>query len=112
VIPVHDRLGNAFFAVKIHPLAKKNVITGEVSGALMLSLTAPAIEGRANQACIDFFCEIFEGAAIFRYHCLRPDYPPKSYSCRWTFGGPSQAADADVGAGEGARATQVLREHA
>jgi uncharacterized protein YggU (UPF0235/DUF167 family) len=59
VIPVHDRLGNAFFAVKIHPLAKKNVITGEVSGALMLSLTAPAIEGRANQACIDFFLRNF-----------------------------------------------------
>ena len=46
-------------AVKVHPRAKKNAITGVVGDAFKLSLTAPALEGRANQACIEFFAELF-----------------------------------------------------
>ena len=48
------------FAVKVHPRAKKNAITGMVGEAFKLSLTAPAIEARANQACIEFFAEFFQ----------------------------------------------------
>jgi hypothetical protein len=47
------------FAVKVQPRAKKNAITGMVGEAYKLSLTAPALEGRANQACIEFFAELF-----------------------------------------------------
>jgi uncharacterized protein (TIGR00251 family) len=43
--------------VKVHPRARKNDITGEIGGALKLSLTAPAVEGRANEACIEFFAD-------------------------------------------------------
>jgi len=46
------------FAVKVHPRAKKNAITGEVGGALKVSLTTPPVEGRANQACIEFFAKL------------------------------------------------------
>jgi uncharacterized protein len=60
VIPFHDRLGNAFFAVKVQPRAKKNAITGELGDAWKLSLTAQAIEGRANEACIDFFAKLLK----------------------------------------------------
>jgi uncharacterized protein len=45
------------FTVKVHPSAKKNAITGEVGDALKVSLTAPPIEGRANDACIAFLAE-------------------------------------------------------
>jgi uncharacterized protein len=45
------------FAVKLHPRAKKNGITGEIGNALKLSLTAPPTDGRANQACIEFFAK-------------------------------------------------------
>ena len=48
------------FAVKLHPRAKKNAITGMVGEAFKLSLTAPALEGRANQACIEFFAHLFK----------------------------------------------------
>ena len=48
------------FAVKIHPWAKKNAITGEVGDALKLSLTAPPVDGRANEACIDFFANLLK----------------------------------------------------
>jgi uncharacterized protein (TIGR00251 family) len=46
------------FAVKIHPRAKKNAITGKVGDALKLALTAPPADGKANQACIDFFAKL------------------------------------------------------
>ena len=48
------------FAVKVHPRAKKNAITGMVGDAYKLSLMAPALEGRANEACIEFFAELFK----------------------------------------------------
>ena len=48
------------FNIKVHPRAKKNAITGTIGDAYKLSLTAPALEGRANQACIEFFAELFK----------------------------------------------------
>ncbi len=46
------------FAVKVHPRAKKNAITGKVGDALKVSLTAPPVDGKANQSCIDFFAKL------------------------------------------------------
>ena len=48
------------FAVKVHPRAKKNAITGEVGDALKLALTAPPVDGKANEACIDFFAKLLK----------------------------------------------------
>ncbi len=52
--------GGVAFAVRVHPRAKKNCITGEVGGALKLSLTAPPLQGRANEACIEFFAKLLK----------------------------------------------------
>jgi len=49
------------FAVKIHPRAKKNAITGKLDDALKLALTAPPVDGKANEACIDFFAKLLKG---------------------------------------------------
>jgi uncharacterized protein len=46
------------FQVRVHPRAKKNAITGELADALKVSLTAPPIEGRANDACVEFFAKL------------------------------------------------------
>jgi hypothetical protein len=48
------------FAVKVHPRAKKNAITGEVGDALKVALTAPPVEGKANEACIEFFAKLLK----------------------------------------------------
>jgi uncharacterized protein (TIGR00251 family) len=48
------------FAVKVHPRAKKNAITGEVGDALKLDLTAPPVDGKANGACIEFFAKLLK----------------------------------------------------
>ena len=58
MIPIRDTPSGATFQVKVHPRAKKNAITGEVGDALKLALTAPPVEGRANQACIEFLAEV------------------------------------------------------
>ena len=58
MIAIRDTASGATFAVRVQPRAKKNAITGEVGEALKLALTAPPIEGRANEACIAFFAAL------------------------------------------------------
>jgi uncharacterized protein (TIGR00251 family) len=58
MIPIRDTPSGATFKVKVHPRAKKNAITGEIGDALKLSLTSPPLEGRANEACIEFLAEV------------------------------------------------------
>ena len=60
MIPFHETSAGISFAVKVHPRAKKNAITGEVGDALKLALTAPPVEGRANDACIEFFANLLK----------------------------------------------------
>jgi uncharacterized protein len=60
MVTIHDTPSGATFAVKVHPRAKKNAVTGELGGALKLSLTAPPIEGRANEACIEFLANLLK----------------------------------------------------
>lgn len=57
---VHGTSGGVTFAVKVHPRARKNAITGELGTALKLSLTSPPVEGRANEACIEFFANLLK----------------------------------------------------
>ena len=58
MVPIQQASSGVTFAVKVHPRAKRNAITGELGGALKLALTAPPIDGRANEACIEFFANL------------------------------------------------------
>lgn len=60
MIPLHETDAGTSFAVKVHPRAKRNAITGELGNALKVSLTTPPIEGRANEACIEFFAKLLK----------------------------------------------------
>jgi uncharacterized protein len=60
VIPIHESDGGVTFAVKVHPRARKNAITGELGDAIKVSLIAPPIDGKANEACIEFFAKLLE----------------------------------------------------
>jgi len=59
MIPIQESAKGATFAVKVHPRARKNAITGFVGDALKLAITAPPVDGKANQAVIDFFADLF-----------------------------------------------------
>ena len=61
MIPIRNTAVGASFAVKIHPRARKTAVTGEIGDALKVSLTAPPLEGRANDACIEFFAKLLKG---------------------------------------------------
>jgi uncharacterized protein (TIGR00251 family) len=60
LIAIQESSGGVTFAVKVHPRARKNAITGELGDALKLSLTSPPTEGRANEACIEFFAKLLQ----------------------------------------------------
>ena len=60
MVPVYDASGGASFLVRVHPRAKKDAITGEIGDALKVSLTASPTDGRANQACIEFFAKLLK----------------------------------------------------
>ncbi len=60
MFPVHEDPSGVSFAVKIHPRAKKDAITGELGTALKVSLTTPPIDGRGNDACIEFFSKLLK----------------------------------------------------
>ena len=60
MVAIQNSANGATFAVKVHPRAKKNAITGEVGDALKLALTAPPVDGKANEACIEFFAKLLK----------------------------------------------------
>ena len=60
MIPLRETPAGISFAIKVHPRAKKNAIAGELGDALKVALTAPPVEGKANEACIEFFAKLLE----------------------------------------------------
>ena len=54
---VRDVADGCTVAVRVHPGAKRNAIGGMHAGALKVSITAPATDGRANDALIAFVAE-------------------------------------------------------
>ena len=60
MIPLQESGGGVTLAVRVHPRAKKNAITGELGDALKVSLTTPPVEGRANEACVEFFAKLLK----------------------------------------------------
>ena len=57
---IRDTSDGVSFSVRVHPRAKENAITGELGDALKVALTTPPIEGRANDACIEFFAKLLK----------------------------------------------------
>lgn len=59
-IPIRQSSDAVTFSVRVHPRARRDGISGVVGDSLKLGLTAPPVEGRANEACIRFFAEFLK----------------------------------------------------
>ncbi|MEN6325060.1 MAG: DUF167 domain-containing protein [Syntrophomonas sp.] len=51
--------GRLRFEVKVQPRSSRNQIIGEQEGALKIKLTAPPVDGEANQALVAFLSQVF-----------------------------------------------------
>src|SRR5690242_8107301 len=60
MIPITESVKGITFSIKVHPRARKNAITGFIGDALKLALTAPPVDGKANQAVVEFFADLFQ----------------------------------------------------
>ena len=58
MIPIRDTASGATFSIRVHPRAKKDAIAGEIGDAFKVALTAPPVEGKANEACVRFFADL------------------------------------------------------
>lgn len=54
----HRRGESVRFSVRLQPRASKNEIAGLQGSSLKIRVTAPPVEGLANQALIDFLSEL------------------------------------------------------
>ena len=48
----------ARFTVKVHPRARRSAVAGRLGEAWKLDLTAPPVEGKANEECVRFLAEL------------------------------------------------------
>jgi len=57
---MRDTGAGVTFAVKVQPRAKRNAILGKMGEVLKLALTGPPVDGRANDACVEFFANLLK----------------------------------------------------
>jgi hypothetical protein len=55
---IRETAEGAQFSLRVQPRASRNAIAGIVGDALKLAITAPPVDGKANQAVIEFFAEL------------------------------------------------------
>ena len=60
LIPLRQQADAVTFAVKVRPRARHQRISGVHEEALKLEVTAPPVEGAANDACIRFFAKLLK----------------------------------------------------
>jgi hypothetical protein len=60
MIPIQQRGDGVTFSVRVHPKARHERIAGAMGDSLKVELTAPPVEGKANEACIRFFAELLK----------------------------------------------------
>jgi hypothetical protein len=63
MIPLRETVAGVSFKVRVQPRASRTAITGVLGegadAALKVALAAPPVEGKANEALVRFFAELF-----------------------------------------------------
>jgi uncharacterized protein len=58
VVDIQERKNGVSFPVQVLPRSSKCALAGIQEGAIRLKLTAPPVEGRANEECLEFLAEL------------------------------------------------------
>lgn len=56
---VRDTDKGAQFALRVQPRASRNAVVGVIGDAIKLAITAPPVDGKANQAVIEYLADLF-----------------------------------------------------
>ena len=51
VVEITEKDGAVTFRVRVQPRAARDAVVGEHDGAIKLRISAPPVDGRANEAC-------------------------------------------------------------
>jgi len=54
LLDLREENGGVTFRVKVQPRASRNQLAGVMDGALRVRITAPPVDGEANEACLRF----------------------------------------------------------
>jgi uncharacterized protein (TIGR00251 family) len=57
---IKEDMDGVIIKIKVQPRASKNQLAGIMDGALRVRLTAPPVDGEANEACIKFLAGVFK----------------------------------------------------
>ena len=60
MLALQQRGGDVLMPVVVQPRASRNTVAGLHGNALKLLLTAPAVEGAANAACLRFLSDLLD----------------------------------------------------
>jgi uncharacterized protein (TIGR00251 family) len=58
MIPIRESAEGVSFAIRVQPRASRNKVAGEMGDVVKIALTAPPVEGKANEACIEFLAKL------------------------------------------------------
>jgi uncharacterized protein (TIGR00251 family) len=59
---IRDTAQGAQFALRVQPRSSRNGFVGIIGDAAKLAITAPPVDGKANQAVIEFLADLFHVA--------------------------------------------------
>ena len=57
---IRESKGSCTLSVKVIPRSSRNQVVGVEQGVLKIKLTAPPVEGAANEALVEFLADIFK----------------------------------------------------
>ena len=58
MVELRERNGSVTLRVRVQPRAARTEVTGEQAGAIKLKITAPPVDGKANEECMRFLAKL------------------------------------------------------